>query len=326
MNVAIVGSRNFPQLKLVEWYVRDMPEGVTVVSGGASGVDQAAADAAEERGLAVAVELPDLTDCTARHEFTKRYHARNQRIVDRADLVVAFTEKDSGGTWDTIKRARKAGKPVKIIRPSAFFPGDSDPEQLGIESVITTPETQSSTESTATAEPAPKIKGSGPFQIRRASLGSYALRRKLYISPEEWADIVVEKDDHPEALADRIAPAMIAFFEKHHRLGCVHAVTTPPRSIRNLDKTHPMEIVAARIGEALGCDHPQLFEPWEKSKRGRHAKVGVVEVRPEIRDYVGRVVWVLDDVYTTGRTLSAAVQALISLEIHAHGLAYVYIA
>ncbi len=44
MKVGIVGSRTFPQLKLVEWFIRDMPQGVTIVSGGAKGVDSAAVE------------------------------------------------------------------------------------------------------------------------------------------------------------------------------------------------------------------------------------------------------------------------------------------
>jgi hypothetical protein len=37
MKVAVVGSRDFLQLKLVEYFVRDLPHGVTVISGGARG-------------------------------------------------------------------------------------------------------------------------------------------------------------------------------------------------------------------------------------------------------------------------------------------------
>lgn len=191
MRVAIVGSRKFPQLQLVDWFVRDLPAGVTVVTGGAKGVDLAAEECARRRGLDVVVHLPDLAGCKQRHEFTKAYYARNQKIVDDADLVVAFTEKDAGGTWDTIKRARKAGKPVKIIRPCLFFPpaedGDApeDPPPSPVEEA-----------------PQGKPKGAGPFQLRGVSLGSYALRRKSYISSEEWADILTWKDADPHRLAD----------------------------------------------------------------------------------------------------------------------------
>ena len=132
MNIAIVGSRTFPQLKLVEWFIRDLPLGVRIISGGAIGVDSAAVEYARQRGLETEVCLPDLNGCKERYEFTRRYYARNEKIVTEADLVVAFTEKDKGGTWDTIKRAHKIGKPFKVIKPSLLFPGEdtdaSEPE------------------------------------------------------------------------------------------------------------------------------------------------------------------------------------------------------
>jgi hypothetical protein len=44
-----------------------------------------------------------------------RYYARNQRIVDDSDLIVAFVAPDrTGGTEDTIRRAKRAGKPVEV--------------------------------------------------------------------------------------------------------------------------------------------------------------------------------------------------------------------
>ena len=50
-------------------------------------------------------------------EIVKSYYARNQQVVDFADVVVAFVDKTTGGTWDTIRRARKAAKSVRIFRP-----------------------------------------------------------------------------------------------------------------------------------------------------------------------------------------------------------------
>jgi len=310
MRVAIVGSRSFPQLKLVEWFVRDLPRGVTIVSGGARGVDAAAEQYAKAYGLDVVVHRPNLEGCSERHEFTKRYYERNQAIVNDADLVVAFTEKDRGGTWDTIKRAHKAGKAIKVIRPCVVFPGEDEAPAAADELV----------------EEVTPQKGAGPFQLRRACLGSYALRRKCYIPAEEWAGIVADKDDDPEALAARILPDVLRFFEKHKRLGVVHAVTIPPRSRRNLERVHPMELVAARVAAEVGCDWAPMFEPWDKCGRGRHAKHGEIAITPAAARYTGKVVWVLDDVYTTGRTMRSAVQALLALEVHAHGLAWVYIA
>jgi len=315
MKVAIVGSRTFPQLQLVEWFVRDLPAGVTVVSGGAKGVDTAAQEYAERRGLKTLILLPNLDGCVNRSDYTERYYKRNQEIVDNSDLVVAFTEKESGGTWDTIKRARRAGKPIKIVKPSLFFPSE--------DTEVTTP----ADNPTASEYEIPdKPKGLGPFQIRRVSLGSYALRRKLYINSEEWADIVTMKDTDPDKLADYMLPKFLDFFEKNNRLGFLHAVTVPPRSIRNINKTHVMDILGKTLANELGVEFVRMFEPWEKSTRGRHAKHGEITVMPEVAKHIGQVVWVVDDVTTTNHTLRCAVQSLMSLEIHAHGLAYVVMA
>lgn len=320
MNIAIVGSRTFPQLKLVEWFIRDLPLGVRVISGGAAGVDSAAIEYARQRGLETTVRLPDLNGCKERHEFTERYYARNQTIVNDADLIVAFTEKDKGGTWDTIKRAHKTGKPFKVIKPSLLFPGEADESN---------PETDADKEDGSEDTPATGRelrKGQGPFQIRRVSLGSYALRRKCYIDSEAWAEIIADKDNDPERLAEKMLPAFRKFFEDNRRLGCVHAVTVPPRSKRNLDKPHVMDIVAETLAREIGTKWARMFEPWEKSTRGRFAKHGDIKITGDLGKYIGKVVWVLDDITTTNYTLRAAVQSLISLEIHAHGLAYVVMA
>lgn len=316
MKIGIVGSRTFPQLKLIEWYIRDLPEGVTIISGGAPGADTAAAEYAARRGLDVIIKRPTLDGCEKRYEYTKRYYERNQEIVNEADLIVAFTEKDKGGTWDTIKRGHKAGVPVKIIRPSTMFPGEAEKEAVN------------EADEDPGEDPPEKesIKGRGPFQIRRASLGSYALRRKCYIEPEEWAGIIADKESAPEKLADKITPAVLDFFRNNNSLGYIHAVTIPPRSKRNLGAVHPMEIVAERIAAELSCEWIPMFEPWIKSTRGRFAKHGEIKILPGVAEYIGKVVWILDDIYTTGFTMRAAVQALMSLEIHSHGLAYVYMA
>lgn len=320
MNVGIVGSRSFPQLKLVEWFVNDLPFGVRIVSGGAKGVDLAAVEYAKRRGMETVEHLPNLEGCTQRHEYCARYYERNQKIVDGSDLIVAFTEKDSGGTWDTIKRARRANKPVKIVRPSLLFPGDSEEADIGEDN------TEEQYEASQQQNSRTANKGKGPFAIKRVSLGSYALRRKCYITSEEWADIIVMKDTNPNGLAEKITPAMVDFFSKNNRLGYIHALTVPPRSKRNLQNVHVMDLVAESVARELGCEFVRLFEPWEKSTRGRHAKRGEIAVLPEVSRYIGKVVWVLDDVTTTNFTLQASVQSLMALEIHAHGLAYVLMA
>jgi len=322
MNIGIVGNRDFPQLKMVEWFVRDLPQGVTIISGGAAGVDSAAVSYARERGLQTKEYLPDLSGCKDRWQFTERYYLRNQEIADNSDMIVAFIQKEKGGTWDTIKRARKLGKPIKIIKPAVFFPGDMQTESIN----------EDADEENIDVEESPQQKGrsankgKGPFAIKRVSLGSYALRRKCYIDSEEWADIVNMKDNDPEKLAESIAPTFIDFFTSCNRLGCIHAITVPPRSIRNLHKPHVMDFVASIISKEFDIEFVRAFNPWIKTSRGRHAKHGDICITEHVKKLVGKVVWVLDDVTTTNYTLQSAVKSLIALEVHAHGLAYVVMA
>lgn len=116
MKVAIVGSRRRRDRATIEIFVGQLPPGTIVVSGACEdSADVWAAAAARARGLEVVEFKPDLTGCRQRFEYTKRFYARNQMVADACDRLVAFVADDrKGGTEDTIKRARKAGKPVEL--------------------------------------------------------------------------------------------------------------------------------------------------------------------------------------------------------------------
>jgi transposase len=121
MKIAIVGSRDYARLNRVREYVAALPEGTTVVSGGAKGVDQTAENCARARGLRVEsvpvdkVGLPPFGSDESRVEYARRAYARNQKIVDFADFVVAFWNGYSGGTKNTIDRAREQDKLLEIL-------------------------------------------------------------------------------------------------------------------------------------------------------------------------------------------------------------------
>jgi phosphoribosylpyrophosphate synthetase len=308
MKIAIIGSRTFPQLKLVEWFIKDLPKGITIISGGAKGVDQYALKTAREYGFDAVEILPDLTNCKEPFEFTRAYYQRNQIIADECDLLVAFTEKQRGGTWDTIKRARKANKPVKIIEPCLLFPGIEDQDNEKEEEENGNPQ---------------RIKGKGPFQLKRISLGSYALRLWRYLDKVEWVDFLNEKETNPSKCAERMIPDFISFF-KNNSFGKVHAITQAPRSIRNIGKTHPMDLVCQAVSRETGIPYVEMFEPWNKNSRGRHADHPDITIKDSVKDYLGKVVFILDDVTTTNKTLKTAVGSLAALGIHTHGLAWVF--
>lgn len=121
MKVAIVGSREYARMDKVCDFVRSLPAGTTVVSGGARGVDSVAEEIAIRCGLDVVVFRADWNGLGKRAGF-----ARNKTIVEAADRVVAFWDGVSRGTAHTINLARKVGKPVEVIisteRPKIAIP------------------------------------------------------------------------------------------------------------------------------------------------------------------------------------------------------------
>ena len=92
-------------------YVRGLPGGSTIVTGSAVGVDAEAARAARDSDLAV-------MRVSASFEEAHDPHAaalRNQALIDKADIVVAFWDGVSTGTRGTIDRALESGKEVHVF-------------------------------------------------------------------------------------------------------------------------------------------------------------------------------------------------------------------
>lgn len=120
--VAIIGSREWPEPERVRAYVRGLPVGTVVVTGGwwslglrhveaTRGVDREAAEAAAEYGHVTVLV------CGSPQEGKRAGLQRNPVIVDCADRVVAFHDGQSRGTMHTVRYAERVGKPVEIIRP-----------------------------------------------------------------------------------------------------------------------------------------------------------------------------------------------------------------
>lgn len=111
MKVAIVGSRHFADPGRVTDYVKSLPKNASVLTGSASGVDAAATKAARERGMAVqvmAASFDEMSDAT-------KAAARNQRLVNTCDVLVAFWDGSSEGTRATVERALDSGKEVHVF-------------------------------------------------------------------------------------------------------------------------------------------------------------------------------------------------------------------
>lgn len=124
MRIAIVGSREISvgpsptitfrdhihTLMNVEFFNEDT-EYPTLVSGGADGIDSIAEGLAKGFGHPTLIFEPEWTKYGKSAAFK-----RNQKIVDAADKIVAFSFANSAGTEDTIARAIAAGKPTIVYR------------------------------------------------------------------------------------------------------------------------------------------------------------------------------------------------------------------
>jgi predicted Rossmann fold nucleotide-binding protein DprA/Smf involved in DNA uptake len=113
MKLGIIGSRlfnnyEFVKQKIIENF--DIKTIDTIISGGAKGVDTLGEQFADEFCILKDISKPDWNKHGKGAAFI-----RNQEIVNRADVLIAFPIKNSGGTWDTIRRAQKAGKNVLVF-------------------------------------------------------------------------------------------------------------------------------------------------------------------------------------------------------------------
>lgn len=117
--LGVVGSRSFPDEAMVyenieafisENRVNISRESYVIVSGGAKGVDTFAKRYAEKNALQSIIIKPDW----GRYGRAAGFR-RNTEIAKLSDVVLAFVDKDKGGTWDTIRKAQKMGKPVYIF-------------------------------------------------------------------------------------------------------------------------------------------------------------------------------------------------------------------
>lgn len=107
MKVAIIGSRNI----IVEHLEDFLPQNITeIISGGAKGVDTSAKNYALTHNIKLVEFFPSY-ELYGRAAPLKR----NEQIVQRAELILAFWDGKSRGTKYTINYARKHGVLTKVI-------------------------------------------------------------------------------------------------------------------------------------------------------------------------------------------------------------------
>lgn len=94
--------------KIVDAFIKERGVPSLIVSGGQVGVDKFAERYAEEN------EIP-FREYPAEKNSTPYFHARNQKIVNDSDVLLALPDDASTGTHDTIARAHKKGIDVVVV-------------------------------------------------------------------------------------------------------------------------------------------------------------------------------------------------------------------
>ena len=108
MIIGVIGSRDLKVDKLEKY----IPGGCEkIVSGGAVGIDECAADYARKQGIELLEILPDY----------KKYGKaapilRNKTIVDESDVVIAFWNGHSKGTKMVIEYCKKVNKLCTVVK------------------------------------------------------------------------------------------------------------------------------------------------------------------------------------------------------------------
>ena len=110
MKIAVVGSRDFANKRLMDDELSKLMPISQVISGGAIGADKMAERWARSNGIETQIFYPD------HKRYRHPYHHRNRLIAEACDRLVAFWNGHSTGTRYTIEYARRIGKPVSVIK------------------------------------------------------------------------------------------------------------------------------------------------------------------------------------------------------------------
>lgn len=111
MKIAVIGSRTCTNLELIDRYLSEFFEpGDELISGGARGADENAANWARSKNYKVTEFIPEWDKYGKSAGFI-----RNKDIIDNAERVIAFWDKKSNGTKHSLGLAKEQNKPTIII-------------------------------------------------------------------------------------------------------------------------------------------------------------------------------------------------------------------
>lgn len=108
--VLVCGSRSWKNPAPIKSRLKELPEGTTVIHGGAAGADRMAGEIAHALGLKVRAVLPKY------YLYGKRapLERNTEMLLMAPSLVIAFWDNKSTGTKDTLTKAEKMGIPIEI--------------------------------------------------------------------------------------------------------------------------------------------------------------------------------------------------------------------
>lgn len=116
MKIAVIGSRNFKDKKLLKTVLDAETQITELITGGAVGADTLAEKWAKEKSrfggpISITIIKPN-------YEKFGKYAPleRNNKIIDSAEKVIAFWDGQSKGTQYVIKECQRLGKPLKVIK------------------------------------------------------------------------------------------------------------------------------------------------------------------------------------------------------------------
>ena len=113
MKLAVIGSRDFNDYKLVIKYINQIRKEYNIthiVSGGANGADKLSEKYAKEYNIPIEIYRPDW------EQFGKSAgYIRNTAIWNNADMGIAFWDGESKGTSHSFKIAKVQNKILFIF-------------------------------------------------------------------------------------------------------------------------------------------------------------------------------------------------------------------
>lgn len=126
MRLAVIGSRNFTDYEFLKKTLDEIPTVQQIVSGAARGADTLGERYAQEKGIPTKIfqvdwldlSHPDADIRTGKNGKLVDRNAgfrRNLKIIDNADMVIAFWDGHSVGTKHAIAYAVKQNKSIRIV-------------------------------------------------------------------------------------------------------------------------------------------------------------------------------------------------------------------